>query len=94
MRWFRRTPEQLIDAEARRGEQAAELRARRRLLGLARHLGWPEVMGQSAGGRQWVAPQRLAWKLYTRVQSPAVIVQVMHVLYAEYTRSIEGRARS
>ena len=62
MRWLRRTREQPIDAEARRGEQAAELRVRRRLLGLARHLGWPEAMVQSAGGRGWVAPQRLAWE--------------------------------
>ena len=71
----------MIEQQARSGEHGSEARARRRLLALARHGGWPETRVHSPAGWHLIAGERRDWETWVRTQSPAAVVAAMHVLY-------------
>ena len=71
----------MLEHQARAGERSAEARARRRLLALARHQGWPATRVHTPAGWQLVAGERRDWESWARTGSPAAVVAAMHVLY-------------
>lgn len=86
MKWFRLNHRTTPDDEARRGAEAAEVRARQNLLQLASWLGWPQEIVCRGGRWEVVGPGRQAWEARAQVWTSAAVASAGLSLWRESLR--------
>jgi sugar phosphate isomerase/epimerase len=90
MKWPRLFQHRSPEDEARQAEEAAEAGARRRLLALARELGWPMAVVHTGEGYQIVAARRHDWEKHCRAWTPAIVARVLQRLSTEHATLEHG----